>query len=100
MEQKWDKQILQLCAELLYKNFEQEAYEAIKKILPSINDMLQTFARIALEQPGGEENAKYVLQVMQEFLNAYQRRDNLALADLMYYNLIEIADVMTEQEIS
>ena len=96
MEQKLDKQTLQSCAELLYRNFEQEAYEAINKILPNINDMLQTFAKIALEQPEGEEDAKYVLQVMQEFLNSYQRRDNLALADLLYYNLSELADAMAE----
>lgn len=91
------KEWLQSCAALLYQNQEQEAYQMINKRIPEINDMLQTFVKLAMEQPEGEEITSFALQTMKEFLEMYQRKDNLGLADLTYYQLVEIADILESQ---
>lgn len=65
----------------LYQNDEQNAYQKINEIVPEINQALQA------QMGRSEEINQYVLALMTEFVTAYQLKDNLALADLLYYNI-------------
>lgn len=66
------------CAELFYQNREQEAYERIKELLPEINQYIQNMAAV---QTGDATGA---VERVQKFLNAYQKYDQLGLADWLY----------------
>ena len=69
------------CAIALYQNSEQEAYTKINAIVPEINKVLQG------QMGKSTEIDNYVLALLSEFVTAYQLKDNLALADLLYYNI-------------
>lgn len=69
------------CAVFLYQNREQEAYTKLNEILPQINQTLQSVMQFSAEME------QIVLLVLNQFLEAYQRRDNLALADLLGYEM-------------
>lgn len=81
------------CAELFYQNREQEAYDNINHLLPQINQMMQEVVVYLQNTAGSEEDVGYMLQVMRELVDAFQVKDNLALADLLYYNISEIAAI-------
>lgn len=80
------------CAVLFYRNQEQEAYDRLNSMLGEINQIFQRLAADALADAGEEEQGlrQYRLQLMEELVTAYQRKDNLALADLLYYNISEM----------
>ena len=63
------------CAELFYQNREQEAYQTIGELLPEINQYIQNIAGTQTA-----EAAKAIVHV-QQFLEAYQKYDQLAIAD-------------------
>ncbi len=78
MENQQLKQQLKECAKLLYQNCEQEAYAMLNELLTPLNNMLQ---QMAMDGENG------VVEVMKEFISAYQLKDNLALADILYYSI-------------
>ena len=84
-------QEIKISAQLLYQNREQEAYEKINNLLGNLNQMLQLLVTEA-----SEEIKPAVLAVMNEFVDAYQHKDNLALADLFFYVIPELVQ-MTEE---
>ena len=69
------------CAFFLYQNSEQEAYGKLNEILPQMNQMLQSVMQTSIELE------RIVVMVLNQFLDAYQQRDNLALADLLNYEI-------------
>lgn len=81
-------QYVKTCGELLYQNREQEAYQLLQKLVTILN---QIFQQMAMKLQG--DDREYVLAVVEEFLAAYQLNDNLALADLLYYNISEILSI-------
>lgn len=74
------------CAGLLYQNKEIEAYQQLEQLVPKINEALQVMTNL-LEQ--NQEMKKEVLLSVQSFMEAYQKQDILALADVLYYQLSE-----------
>ncbi len=80
--QRWKE-----CTELLYQNREQEAYEKLGEILPQINEYLQ-----AKVQMVSQEETKLVLDQMQDFVEAYQCKDQLALADWLFVETLDMQD--------
>lgn len=74
-----------LCSELLYQNREQEAYKLLQQILPDLNELFQLLAG-----KNSENEQKLILSMINEFLTAYQLNDNLALADLLGCQLVEV----------
>lgn len=79
------------CAELLYQNREQDAYEKIDGLLGEINQVLQGVAGNVAEhmQP-------IVLGIIDEFVTAYQLKDNLALADFFFYVMPEVLQLIND----
>lgn len=69
------------CAIFLYQNREQEAYGRLNEMLPLLNQTLQSAIQFSAEME------RIVVLVLNQFLEAYQRRDNLALADLLDYEI-------------
>lgn len=69
------------CAIFLYQNNEQEAYGKLNEILPLMNQMLQLVMQASIELE------RIVVMVLNQFLDAYQQKDNLALADLLNYEI-------------
>lgn len=79
------------CAELLYQNKEIEAYKQLEILVPKINVALQILTNF-FEQNQTQEAAemkKEVLYSVETFMEAYQKQDILALADILYYQLSE-----------
>ena len=81
-------QYVKTCGELLYQNREQEAYQLLQKLIGLLN---QVFQHLVMNLQ--TENREYVLAIVGEFLTAYQLNDNLALADLLYYDIPEILNI-------
>ena len=81
-------QYVKTCGELLYQNREQEAYQLLQKLIGLLN---QVFQQLVMNLQ--TENREYVLAIVGEFLTAYQLNDNLALADLLYYDIPEILNI-------
>lgn len=73
------------CAELLYQNREQEAYEKINSCIGVLNQLLQSLAAEA-----SEDAKATVLAIVNELVTSYQLKDNLALADFFFYVLPEV----------
>ena len=73
------------CGELLYQNREQEAYQILQKLVGILNTVFQK----VLTKKSVEEQEK-ILGIMKEFISAYQLKDNLALADLLYCEIPEL----------
>lgn len=69
------------CAEMLYQNREQEAYQMIHRILPEMNQMLQK------RMLSSNEMGEMVLSALNEFVEDFQKKDNLGLADLLGYTI-------------
>lgn len=69
------------CATFFYQNKGQEAYGKLNELLPQINQELQTVTKFSIELE------RIVVLILNQFLEAYQRRDNLALADLLAYEI-------------
>ena len=87
--------ILQLkkCGKMLYQNREQEAYDAINNILQDINRELQL-----IEKCGQTQIRDMVLWAMQELITCYKLKDNLGLADLLYYAIPELVQLCDNME--
>lgn len=98
MEKRNLTQLIKNCGDLFYQNREQEAYQTINRLLADVNQTLQNMVVKAevLSGEEGEELGQYIFQVMEEFLDAYQVKDNLALADLLYYNISELIEMSQE----
>lgn len=80
------------CAMALYQNREQDAYEKINKILPEMNRILQELMSTS------EEIEKIILSILSEFVEDFQIRDNLGLADLLGYTIPGIITAIIEGE--
>lgn len=80
------------CAVLFYQNREQEAYNQLNAMFQELNQRFQGIVAATTNAAGEEERElnQYIIQLMEEFVNAYQAKDNLALADLLYYNISEM----------
>ena len=76
------------CAVLFYQNREKEAYQYLNRILPDINQVLQNLLQISAEYE------VVVATIMRQFLDAFQQKDQIALADLLEY---AISEVMIEE---
>lgn len=72
---------MKTCAAFFYQNREQDAYELLNQLLPAINQTLQD---IIAES---KEREKSVILVLSLFLDAFKSGDNLALADLLEYDI-------------
>jgi len=70
------------CAIFFYQNKEEEAYQKFTEILPQINAYLQS------KIEADKNAAPMVLNQMQSLITAYQKRDQLALADWLYIESI------------
>lgn len=77
---------------MLYQNKEQEAYQKINQVLPEMNRILQGFMGIS------DEMEKIILSVLTEFVEDFQIRDNLGLADLFGYTVPGIIMAIIESE--
>lgn len=75
------------CATFFYQNSEQEAYRLLNNLLPHINQTLQA---IALSTSEYEEA---VVMILRSFLEAYQEKDNLALADILEYEIVSVLEM-------
>lgn len=88
--------IVKECADLFYQNSEKAAYESLAGIIPQLNQKLQELtgwlAQIP-EQTGAEMQQK-VLADLRELITAYQYRDGMALADLLYYDIFEEIELL------
>lgn len=86
------------CADLFYENSEQVAYETLASLLPELNVQLQelTCLLAGLPDRAGDVMQQKVLADMQELITAYQCRDGLALADLLYYDISEEVKLLEE----
>jgi len=69
------------CATFFYQNREQEAYELLGKLLPNINQLLQNMMQTSTEYES------LILTILKQFLEAYQQKDGLALADILQYEI-------------
>lgn len=83
MEQKEFVNQIQSCADLFYQNKEQEAYQTLQTLLIPINQVLQN---LAASGTGGQE----AVRIMKDFLDAFHLRDQLALADILYFGIPEM----------
>lgn len=86
------------CADLFYQNSEQAAYETLMSLLPKLNTCLQELIGFLGQLPDGAGNAmqQKVIADLQELVMAYQCRDGLALADLLYYDISEELELLEE----
>lgn len=75
------------CATFFYQNKEQEAYQLLNQLLPQINQILQL---AAAEMSNYQETIIFILK---SFLDAYQLKDNLALADILKYEIINVIEL-------
>lgn len=91
-----DLKIWKNCADLFYQNSEQAAYETLAGLLPKLNMYLQEFVEILAQLPdgAGNEMQQKVIADLQELVMAYQCRDGLALADLLYYDISEELELL------
>lgn len=80
------------CATALYQNREQDAYEKINNILPQMNQILQELMSTS------EEIEKIILSILSEFVEDFQIKDNLGLADLLGYTIPGIITAIIEGE--
>lgn len=87
MEMETFVEQIKTCAIFFYQNKEQEAYALLNQLLPFINQVLQE----KLSHPCGKENK--VVSVFTQFIEAYQQMDNLALADLLEYEISNIVEM-------
>lgn len=69
------------CAIALYQNREQEAYQKINRLLPEMNQVLHKLVGRS------EELEKIIVFVLTEFLEDFEKKDNLGLADLLGYTI-------------
>ena len=67
-------------------------------MLPELNTYLQELAKLLAQLPDGEGSRmqQKVLADLQELIIAYQSRDGLALADLLYYDISEEVELLEE----
>lgn len=86
------------CADLFYQNSEQLAYETLASLLPELNTYLQELIGLLTQLPdgAGNEMQQKVIADLQELVMAYQCRDGLALADLLYYDISEELELLEE----
>ncbi len=86
------------CADLFYENSEQAAYEALGRLLPELNGQLQEFIGVLGRFPdgAGETMQQKVLADLRELVTAYQYKDGLALADLLFYDISEELNLLEE----
>lgn len=86
------------CADLFYENSEQAAYETLASLLPELNAQLQELASLLAGLPDGAGDVmqQKVFADLQELIMAYQCRDGLALADLLYYDISEEVKLLEE----
>lgn len=86
------------CADLFYQNCEQAAYETLVSRLPELNIYLQELMGLLSQLPdgAGNEMQQKVLADLQELVAAYECRDGLALADLLYYDIAEELGLLEE----
>lgn len=73
---------MRTCAIFFYQNREEEAYNLFGQLLPYINAYMQTCVN-------GEETAAEIITQMQVLIEAYQRKDQLALADWLYIETVK-----------
>lgn len=73
------------CANLFYQNREEEAYQLLGQLLPQIQAYLQE-----LTQGAAEGNSEHVLMHVQEFIQAYQGHDQLAISDWLFEESMDI----------
>lgn len=90
--------VLKDCADLFYQNSEKAAYESLAGLLPRLNGQLQELTVVLGCLPDGEGTAlqQKVLTDLRELVMAYQCRDGLALADLLYYDISEELSLLEE----
>lgn len=77
---------------MFYQNREQEAYQTMNEILPEMNRVLQSMARLS------EDKEEAVAFVLKEFVEAFQRKDALGLADLLGYAIPDVMAMIIEKE--
>lgn len=85
MEEQSLKVKMKACADLLFQNREQEAYAQMNTLIPELNQELQHIAANS-----GNETVDIVSAIVGQFMTAYQLNDNLALADLLKYDMPQI----------
>lgn len=91
MEEQNLKVRMRACADLLFQNREQEAYAQMSTLIPELNRELQQIAANS-----GKETVDVVSAIVGQFMTAYQLNDNLALADLLNYDMPQIFVVSDE----
>lgn len=96
-EQKLTEQ-LKACADLFYQNHEKEAYQMLANLLVDVSGKMQTLTELLAQLP---ENTGMTMQQkvrddLQELVTSYQYKDALALADLLYYDILEELGLLEE----
>lgn len=90
--------IVKECADLFYQNNEKAAYESLVGMIPELNQKLQELTGWLGQIPEqtGMEMQQKVLGDLRELITAYQYRDGMALADLLYYDIYEEIKLLEE----
>lgn len=89
MEQKGIVDLIKSCGDLFYQNREQEAYQMLQTLLAPVNQILQNMVTSGIRE-------QEALEIMKDFLDAFQRKDQLALADILHFRIPEMIEEMED----